>query len=168
MIQAPQKIAVFFISGFILIGTSSCEMNWPWVNNDDDIQEEAADTSMGGEGALVQDSIKGADLDTLRSQEYQNEKIAQDSVMEDKQNEVRKAKSEAEQWRLVISSQPSRELAEGFVRRNAENRAEIIYVDELDTYRVVHSSHSNLQLAQQEYQRIAGRYPDAWLVRFNR
>ncbi|MDZ7848787.1 MAG: hypothetical protein U5L96_19795 [Owenweeksia sp.] len=52
------------------------------------------------------------------------------------------------QWRLVISSMPSRQLAEKFKDQAGEPEAEIRYIDRLDTYRVVYASFTSLEDAR--------------------
>lgn len=70
------------------------------------------------------------------------------------------------QWRVVVSSMPSQELADRFISRYNLSNARVVYVERLDTYRVVYESFSELSDAQVEFKLIRSDFPDAWLVYF--
>ncbi len=73
---------------------------------------------------------------------------------------------ESKQWRIVVSSLKSRSRAEKYANSFNKPDVSIHYISELDTHRVVFSSHQNLREAQESYQLIVNRHPDAWIVYF--
>jgi hypothetical protein len=76
------------------------------------------------------------------------------------------AESGVKQWRVVVSSMPSEELAARFISRHNLDQARVVYVQRLDTYRVVYESFTELSDAQVEFKLIRSDFPDAWLVYF--
>ncbi|AEV32919.1 sporulation related protein [Owenweeksia hongkongensis DSM 17368] len=73
--------------------------------------------------------------------------------------------STVKEWRLVVASLPNKEHAER-IATSLGGEANTIYVEYLDTYRVVYNSYSSLPEAQNGFDEISQQYPKAWLVYF--
>lgn len=133
--------------------------------------EEAPDEETGTSAG---DTIETVDTDTISEEVDTTDLSAEDDQDREVQNELREggtaneevATSGSKQWRLVLSSMPSRERAERFREKISEPGSEIIYVDRLNTYRVVYRSFDDLREAQREYEQLSAQHPDAWLVYF--
>lgn len=67
-------------------------------------------------------------------------------------------------WRLIIGSVKDENRAEREINKLQDPDASILYVDYLGTYRIVYRSYANLYEAQQEYQGLQDKFPEAWLV----
>lgn len=71
-------------------------------------------------------------------------------------------------WRLVVGSYPTENAAIEFAIGEAVGPGdyEIIYIENLATYRVVYKSYSSLSVARQELDDVREIIPDAWIIRF--
>ncbi len=69
-------------------------------------------------------------------------------------------------WRLVVGSVKDRSRAERMVSRIDHPGMEVIYVEYLDTYRIVYETYADLREAQQGFEEMYPRFPDAWIVNF--
>lgn len=145
---------VIFGSGLI----SGCEdgIRFPWSKDKPHEAEVTEDTTNAGVDSLAVNS----EADSLD--------VAEDTVETDvpvKTKDDYQA-SGVKQWRVVVSSMPSRELADKFISRHKIPGANVAYVDKLNTYRVVYASFPELSDAQVEFGMIKSDFPDAWLVYF--
>ena len=64
---------------------------------------------------------------------------------------------------VIIGSYPTREAADRFIAENGSDFA-VSYVEDLDTYRVVFSSHENLGDARASLEEAKGIVETAWIA----
>ncbi len=69
-----------------------------------------------------------------------------------------------QRWRLVVSSVKEKSRAERLASEIGNPQVEILYVDYLNTYRVVCGSFNELRQAQERYAEVQQDFPEAWLV----
>ena len=72
------------------------------------------------------------------------------------------------QYRIIVGSMPSRERATRWIARSGLDDSEmvVVYVDDIDTYRIVYKSYNSYAAARKELLQIRGRVPDAWIIKF--
>ena len=99
------------------------------------------------------DTVIAAEVDTVNVPAYEVE----DTV------EIEEEKAAVKKWRIVIGSVAEKSQADQLASETGAG-GEILYVEYLDTYRVVHTSYSDLSQAQEAFPEIQQRFPQAWLV----
>ncbi len=142
---------------------SGCEdgIRFPWNKNKSHEAEITTDTAEAGSDSLA--------VVEERADTSSNMTGADEVDFADRSSGRRlpnTLESGDRQWRVVVSSMPSHELAEGFIARHNLKNAQVVYVEKLDTYRVVYDSFRELGDAQVEFQLINSDFPEAWLVYF--
>jgi hypothetical protein len=72
-----------------------------------------------------------------------------------------------EMWRVIVGSYPSKALAERFVRRTGLDKSEmeIVYEQNLNTYRVIYKSSPNLDQARKYRDAAKHEIPDVWIIK---
>ncbi len=156
-----QKRALFLIMPVIFLAVAGCKdgVKFPWSKDKPHEAEVTADSL----SALSDSAIAGDLLDSTAM------------VLEDSLAQIDDPSSSAEsspqvsntkQWRVVVSSMPSQQLAQRFISRHAIEDADVLYVERLNTYRVVQASFPELSDAQVEFGLIKSDFPEAWLVYF--
>lgn len=163
MIGMIRNSAYIVLLGCIFL-LSSCEegIKFPWSDTEDDLTEEPADSLAEEEGYITDSSL-------VTEEDSYDGSDSLDSPDEDlnySQNQEDIQMSTAKKWRLVVSSMPSEERAESFIERNDLSGAEIVYIERLDTYRVIFASFTDLREAQAEYENLQNNFPNSWLVYF--
>lgn len=75
---------------------------------------------------------------------------------------------DAPMWRVIIGSFPSQARAQQFVDRVSLDRSEmqILYIEEINTYRVVYKSFDNVNAAMKAKGEARTVISDAWVVKF--
>lgn len=162
-----KKSAGIFL--LLALGLSSCEQMDSWLGKGE--EEVPGDTAAAQDTSASPEEPDTIALDTTS---YAPDTVASDSEQEEENARAQQAEDntdsdpagQAKQWRLVLASLDSRERAERYIDRKGISGAQVMYVDRLNTYRVVYRSFANLREAQQEYEQLLARYPDAWLVHF--
>lgn len=86
----------------------------------------------------------------------------------DVQNEDGTVTPGANLWRIVIGSFPNAESARAFAGRAVagEGEYEVVFIEDLETYRVVYKSYSSLSLAREDLTEVREQVPDAWIIKF--
>lgn len=71
-------------------------------------------------------------------------------------------------WRIIIGSFPTAKAANDFAHaRTIEGgNYEVVYISDLNTYRVVYDSYPTLSAARKEISRIRQYVSDAWIIKF--
>ncbi len=69
-------------------------------------------------------------------------------------------------WRLIIGSVPEKEKAERLAVKSGYPDVKLMYIEDLQTYRLVYGSYDDIRDAQQAFSEIQGRFPEAWMVFF--
>jgi hypothetical protein len=146
----------------LLLGSCEDGIRFPWSEDPGHEAEVTADTS----GSETDTSMAVAETDTLATPEPDSlwTEPAGNRGFEESPEEI--SATQVKQWRVVVSSMPSEELARRFIERHGIETADVVYVDRLDTYRVVYASFNELSDAQTEFSLIRADHPDAWLVYF--
>ena len=131
----------------------------PWSKDKPHEAEVSFDTAETSVDSLalqdVADSLNVSDSDSLQQPTETDQPTTSGSEV-----------SNQKMWRIVVSSMPSQEMANKFIGRYQISGARILYVDRLNTYRVVQASFQELSDAQVEFNLIKSDFPDAWLVYF--
>ncbi|MEQ9262390.1 MAG: SPOR domain-containing protein [Owenweeksia sp.] len=72
------------------------------------------------------------------------------------------------QYRLIVASLPSRAMAQRWMDRSSLDKSEmiIIYVEDINTYRVIYKSYDSYSAARKEQQQIKSVVSDAWIKKF--
>lgn len=72
------------------------------------------------------------------------------------------------QWRIVIGSYPTAEMARTFADRHEVEGGnyEVVYIADLDTYRVVYDSYPSQTAAKNELTRVRHTIANAWIIKF--
>lgn len=147
------------VAGLLITG---CEdgIRFPWSKDKPHEAEVTTDTTESESDSLVVEEPLDTTADMAEA----------DSVDYSQNSGSRWSQSGQEssvrQWRVVVSSMPSQELADRFISRHNLTNARVVYVERLDTYRVVYESFTELSDAQVEFKLIRSDFPDAWLVYF--
>lgn len=93
------------------------------------------------------------------------------TVGTDKPKSARQADAEAilatSQYRIIVGSMPTRELATRFISRSSLDQSEmvVIYVDDIDTYRIIYKSFNTLAAAKKELPAARSVVSDAWIIK---
>lgn len=76
--------------------------------------------------------------------------------------------SENSRWRIVIGSFPSAGMAQEFAAQQSieGGEYEVVYIEDLNTYRVVYKSYNSLTLAKRDLERVKLVIANAWIIRF--
>ncbi|NVK05700.1 MAG: outer membrane beta-barrel protein [Flavobacteriia bacterium] len=71
-------------------------------------------------------------------------------------------------WRIVVGSFPTAQGAQEFASRAVipNGEYEVVFIEDLSTYRVVYKSYNSLALARQDLEEVRATVPDAWIIRF--
>ncbi len=71
-------------------------------------------------------------------------------------------------YRIIVASLPSRTMAQRWIDRSSLDKSEmfIVYVDDLNTYRVVYKSFDTFQAARKEQGQVKSIVADAWIKKF--
>lgn len=79
-----------------------------------------------------------------------------------------RASSNSGMWHVVIGSFPTEEAALKYMQRKGLDRqqVQVRFVDELNTYRLIHSSFNDQDAAGAQRDSLKARYPKAWIVQF--
>lgn len=73
-----------------------------------------------------------------------------------------------EKYRVIIASLPSEKAANAWINRLEsldKTDIRVIYIENLDTYRVIYKSYDSYSAARKEQQRIKSNIPDAWIIK---
>jgi hypothetical protein len=78
------------------------------------------------------------------------------------------ASSKNGMWHIVLGSFPTEEAALSYVQRKGLDKEQVVvrFVDELKTYRLIHSSFSDQDAAGATRDAIKNQFPKAWIVQF--
>lgn len=157
-----RRYSIFLLMALMSFLTIGCEdgIRFPWSKDKAHEAEVTYDTAQADADTIS--VVEPEDTASLISEE-DNEDYVGGS---DAQWGESPAEEGSKQWRVVVSSMPSQALAERFMSRNNLDQARVVYVERLDTYRVVYESFSELSDAQVEFKMIRSEFPDAWLVYF--
>lgn len=73
-----------------------------------------------------------------------------------------------EQYRVVVASLPTREMAQRWIDKSRLDKSEMViaYIEDLNTYRVVYKSFDTYPAARKELLSIKPTVSDAWVVKF--
>tara|TARA_R110000850_G_scaffold7745_7_gene28450 strand:- start:14 stop:1135 length:1122 start_codon:yes stop_codon:yes gene_type:complete len=73
-----------------------------------------------------------------------------------------------EQYRVVVASLPTEEMAQRWIDKSKLDKSEMIiaYISDLNTYRVVYKSYDSYPAARKEMLNIKAMVSDAWVVKF--
>jgi hypothetical protein len=73
-----------------------------------------------------------------------------------------------EQWRVVIGSFATQDKAQRFIDRTQLDRSgmEVLYVEELETYRLIYKSFDTMGAALKARDEVRGSISDAWVIKF--
>ena len=156
-----RSLLLFVLPLFLI----SCEdgIRFPWSGDKQHEAEVTADTTAD---EAADSSLVTEERDTASSLETDSLGSGEEAKPLDNSYSGESEAADLKQWRVVVSSMPSRELADKFIDRHNIEHADVLYVDRLDTYRVVYASFAELSDAQTEFSIIRSDYPDAWLVYF--
>lgn len=71
-------------------------------------------------------------------------------------------------WRIVIGSFPSAQRAREFVNERIVEGGnyEVVYITDLNTYRVVYDSYDTLESARKDISRVRQSVANAWIIKF--
>jgi len=122
-----------------------------------ELQEEKLNALEFAYDSLVQ---AGMTIDSIsRSESFDNRDALQ--VLNG-----RELKQEA--YRVIIASLASPEKAYNWMKSKNLNPAElqVVYSEEVDSYRVIHSSHPSFPAARKTLLEIRSRFSDAWIIKF--
>ena len=83
-------------------------------------------------------------------------------------NKAASTASTSGMWHVVIGSFPAEEAAFNYIQTMGLNaqQLQVRFVDELQTYRVLHSSFSNQENAAAARDAIKDEFPKAWIIQF--
>jgi hypothetical protein len=85
-----------------------------------------------------------------------------------KASKVQNASDSSKRWRVVVGSFPTQALAQKFIDRVNLEKEEmmILYVEDLNTYRVVYKSFDSMNAALKARQKARNVISDAWVIEF--
>ena len=71
-------------------------------------------------------------------------------------------------YRIIVASLPSRTMAQRWIDRSNLDKSEmiIVYVSDLNTYRVIYKSYDSYEAARKEQQQVKSVVSDAWIKKF--
>ena len=73
-----------------------------------------------------------------------------------------------QQYRVIVASLPSRTMAQRWIDRSSLDKSEmiIVYVEDVNTYRVIYKSFDSYSAARKEQQQVKTTVSDAWIKKF--
>lgn len=76
--------------------------------------------------------------------------------------------AEGSMWRLVVGSFPNLEMANEFAAQQVVGGGdyEVVFIEDLKTYRVVYKSYASLNNAKADLQKVKEVIANAWIIRF--
>lgn len=71
------------------------------------------------------------------------------------------------QYRIIVGSMPSRELATRWISRSTLDKSEmvVVYIDDIDTYRIIYKSYNSLAAAKKDLPSVKSVVSDAWIIK---
>jgi hypothetical protein len=71
------------------------------------------------------------------------------------------------QYRIIVGSMPTRELAQKWISRSNLDQSEmvVVYVEDIDTYRIIYKSYDSFAAAKKELPSVKSSVPDAWIIK---
>ena len=165
MSEGLGKIWRYLIPLGILAVVATCDTDFEMINpfsksdESDTVPIVEEVDSVKAEMNSSQNSIKESELPATDIEPGPDDNSASNPGMTAGGNSEKK-------WRLVIGSVPDKQKAEALVAKSGNSNVQIMYVDELSTYRLVYGSYENIRDAQQALSEIRGSFPDAWMVFF--
>lgn len=111
--------------------------------------------------------IQGLQL-TIDSLRANVTKVADDGSQPATEGPDSEALLSSSMHRIIVASMPSRPLAQRWIDRSNLDKSEmiIVYVEALDTYRIVYKSFPTHAAAKKELQQIKSNVSDAWIIKF--
>jgi hypothetical protein len=128
--------------------------------------ERLARIEMQNEELRAQIQLLKENLDTIQSVKISGASTTQSSS---KKDNVQRAARSDEKYRVVIASVSSVKAAERFLSATPHasiNDVEILYFEDLNTYRVITLSTSDISQARNELSKVREHFADAWIARF--
>ncbi len=111
---------------------------------------------------LIDDDYPDSAVDYSGEDAYEEPVTSYD----DSRNNTVSSSSTTPQWRIVVASVQGQAQAESLLSRPQYQGMEAVYAPEVDSYRIVGSTHQNLGQAQQSLQELQARFPAAWISHF--
>lgn len=71
------------------------------------------------------------------------------------------------QYRIIVASMPTRERATRWINKSSLDQSEmvVLYVDDIDTYRVIYKSYSTYAAAKKDLPAVKSVVADAWIIK---
>ncbi len=169
MNEGLRKIWMYLIPLGLLAVVATCDTDFDMKNPFS--SEDTADTATTGVAGM--DSIEPLDIDSDSSIIIHSDTTARGSNTSFEGNNpssqrspIGVSQSSEKMWRLVIASVAQKEKAEELASESGYENIQILYVDRLDTYRLVHGSYPSLQDAQNALPATQSKYPETWMAFF--
>lgn len=107
-------------------------------------------------------------FDSLAAQQMQVTAVSADQSSGSEVSTLNLDEIEEPAYRIVIASLPSREKAYKWIKAQgfSANDQLVVFVPEVNSYRIVHSSHPSFAAARKELGSLKQRYPDSWIIKF--
>ncbi len=142
----------------------------------DEAQDEL-ETTRNRYDAQVEDmynvlSLMNNNLDSLEEKitvlRKDPEGSSSDYVVQNRENDSQSTSSSDGQWRIVIGSFPTAQRAQDFAAQRVIDGGEyeVVFIEDLNTYRVVYNSYSSLATARNDLSRVKSVISSAWIIRF--
>lgn len=153
-----KKIWMYLIPLFILGVVATCDSDFS-IKNPFSKEPETGALDSASVDSTTNQSL--AVEDTLKKQPYGT---SPDSLMVEAPSQESDPLQKRRKWRLIVGSLADRDRAEKLADATNHPQTEIMYVEYLDSYRVVYASFEDLREAQIKFSEVQARYPEAWLV----
>lgn len=133
----------------------------------DETSRELAETEMEQQEQKLKIADLQNKLDSTRAMAI-TDTIRVEPDAEQQKTASAKEVLETVQYRIVVASMPSRELAQRWIDRTSLSTEKMViaYAEDVDSYRIIYRSYPTFSAARKEQQSVKQRFPDAWVVKF--
>ncbi len=154
MFKSLGKIQYYIIPLVILGFLATCDTDFGFDNT----QKDSTDSS-----AVLSPDTLVADSAGFSTNEIAKDSVSEEPVILSSHNDVVPTEK---MWRVVIASISDEAKLQKIAASLGASNSEIVFVPELNTYRLVYDSHTSLHQAQNTLEQVQGKFPDAWLIYF--